>query len=103
MKPVPERPQRLAVKPSSAPALRVQASSFSPAPRRTPHASQTHRARLQTATAPVVMAGLRSALEYEAGDLWRAAVAIRMLAGQALAHVQERRSRAEEPPVESAR
>ena len=27
--PVPERPQRLAVKPSSAPALRVQASSFS--------------------------------------------------------------------------
>src|SRR5208283_318444 len=27
-KPVPERPQRLAVKPSSAPALRVQVSSF---------------------------------------------------------------------------
>src|SRR5208337_2976032 len=27
--PVPERPERLAVKPSSAPALRVQASSFS--------------------------------------------------------------------------
>src|SRR5208337_501023 len=30
-KPVPERPRRLAVKPSSAPALRVQASSFSTA------------------------------------------------------------------------
>src|SRR5271157_748570 len=45
--------------------------------------------------------GLRPALEHEAGYLWRAAVAIRMLAGQALAHVQERRSRAEEPPVES--
>ena len=47
--------------------------------------------------------GLRPALEHEAANLRWAAVTIGVLAGHALAHVQERRSRAEEPPVEPAR
>src|SRR5271166_6020366 len=45
----------------------------------------------------------RSALEHETANLRWAAVTIGVLAGQALAHVQERRSGAEEPPVEPAR
>src|SRR5271157_1502787 len=48
-KPVPERPRRLAVKPSSALALRVQASSF--LYRRSKHASQTHRFLIRRAEA----------------------------------------------------
>ena len=41
--------------------------------------------------------------ELEAANLRRATVTIGMLAGHALVHVQERRSRAEKPPVEPAR
>ncbi len=48
-KPVPERPRRLAVKPSSALALRVQASSFLYG--RSKHASQTHRFLIRRAEA----------------------------------------------------
>jgi len=55
--PVPERPQRLAVKPSSAPALRVQASSVcprSPPPNRRPFSRGRRRS---TPVAPGLPAG----------------------------------------------